>query len=105
MNEENLKEYEGVYVAHWEVSRFVVEGKKILGIFPKVEKWWPHFPEGFCFPGNETRNKKETKIFKIKVLAKVGPKGNFGHKGVCKREIFIKDVLVLKETDQHGKLW
>lgn len=105
MDKANYQEYEGTYVAHWEVSHFVVESKKLLGIFPRIEKWWPHFPENFSLPRLESLGREKSKLFKMRVLAKLGPKGNFGHLGICNREIFIKEVIDFEETEKHGKLW
>ena len=43
--------FEGVYVAHWEVSRFAVRGDRVLGVlWRRVHKWQPIFPEDFRLP-------------------------------------------------------
>jgi hypothetical protein len=47
---EQLQEFEGVYVAHWEIARFeVTVGRSFLGR-QAIEKWYPRFPHDFELP-------------------------------------------------------
>jgi len=99
-------EYHGVYVAHWEVARFVVPAKsKFLGLFPRVEKWHPHFPVDFELPGDRSPGRGPGRCFRMSIVGRLGPKGHFGHRGICSRELFIDRVLECTPTDCSERTW
>jgi hypothetical protein len=41
----------------------------------------------------------------MSVVARVGPKGHFGHLGICSRELFIDRVIECTPTDRPGRTW
>jgi len=100
---------EGVYVAHWEVGRFVVDaGAGPLGLWRRIEKWWPVFPGNFVLPpqpGAADQARGPARYFRMRVRGSVGPRGSFGHRGICTRELFISEVLDCEETSTPGKTW
>lgn len=100
-------EISGVYVMHWEVARFVVvNGRRFFGLFPAVEKWRPHFPEDFKFPGDKSPlGRSGVRYYRMKVIGILGEPGRFGHMGICKREVFIEQVLECDETHNPGPTW
>jgi len=57
----------GIYVAHWEVGRLVVEtGRRFFGLLPRIEKWQAIFPSGFNFLKSE--NPRGPAIVRYKCL-------------------------------------
>ena len=94
-----------MFVAHWEVARFcVVTGRRFFGLLPRVERWQPHFPHGFrleTYGVHVSRNGPAQYLF-MRVLATLGPKGAFGHMGICSRELAIVRVLEAHETTDPG---
>jgi hypothetical protein len=95
----------GVYVAHWEAGRFVVEtGRRFFGLLPRVEKWQPIFPPGFRLPKSENP-RGPAKYFKMTVRGTLGPKGHFAHLGICTRQLTISEVVSCEETHRPGKTW
>ena len=106
MSDEESREYQGVYVAHWEVARFVVPSEsKFLGVFHRVEMWRPHFPPEFELPGDRSTGFGPVRYFRMRVAGHVGPKGHFGHRGICSRELFIERVIECAPTDRPGRTW
>ena len=103
------QEFEGVYVAHWEVSRFIVQaGKGLFGLWQRIEKWCPSFPETFVLPekaGEVVEPRGPARYFRMRVRGRLGPKGSFGHRGICNRELVISEVLDCEETSTPGKTW
>lgn len=109
MEDEPERDFEGVFVSHWEVPRFcVVSGRRFFGFLPRVEKWEAIFPEGFELP--EWRDlvafgQSPGRCYRMRVRGRLGPKGHFGHKGMCSRELHISRVISWEETDDPGPTW
>jgi hypothetical protein len=101
--------FEGVYVAHWEVSRFAVLGSRVLGLLWRgVHKWRPIFPAGFRLPDEATGTslrRGPPHFYRMRVLGALGPRGHFGHLGICERELTIAEVLACERTDSPGRTW
>jgi hypothetical protein len=107
MNTEN-QTYEGIYVSHWEVGRFVViTGRRLFGWLPRIEKWLAIFPQGYVLPFNLglPTGRDNGHYFKMTVIGTLGPKGKFGHMGICTRELRISEVIACAETDSPGRTW
>lgn len=91
-------EYVGVFVSHWEIARFVVRvGAGPLGR-PQVEAWSAHFPSGFELPHPPDDRHSPPRYFQMRVVGRLGPRGRFGHKGLCTREIHVDEVVSWSET-------
>jgi hypothetical protein len=99
-------EFDGVYVSHWEVARFVVPaGRRFFGLMPRIEKWAIHFPAEL--PESLTKRLEAdrhgpARYFRMRVRGRLGPVGNFSHKGICTRELFIVRVISCTETTEPG---
>ncbi len=98
-----------MYVAHWEVVRFVVDaGPGPWGLWRRIEKWWPVLPESFVLPwkkGATVEPRGPARYFRMRVRGRLGPKGSFGHRGICRRQLFISEVIACEETSTPGKTW
>ncbi len=103
------QEFEGVYVAHWEIARFaVVRGRKLFGLLPRIELWQARFPEGFVFSAADDASspgRQPPRYFKMKLRGRLGPIGSFGHMGICRRELVVSEVLACTETSDPGPTW
>jgi hypothetical protein len=100
--------FTGIYVAHWEVARFVVEtGRRFFGLFPRIEKWQPIFPEGFQLPATHTARttRGPAEYFRMTVKGTLGPRGHFGHMGICSRQLTVSEVMACEKTEMPGKTW
>jgi len=97
--------FEGVYVAHWEVARFVVTvGSRLFGLLPKREAWRAHLPHGFEFPDSDAHGRHSPgRFYDIRVRGRLGPPGRFGHMGICKRELFVDEVLSCEPTTNRPR--
>lgn len=89
-------EFLGVYVPHWELARFIVVGRT-----GTVEQWALYFPEGELDRLNLDLGGRHRhgKSYRMRVRGRRGPRGEFGHKGICSRELFVATVLTCEETD------
>jgi hypothetical protein len=107
MNETGAElEFEGVYVAHWEVARFVVQQGRGLFGRSKIEKWLAWFPTDFRFPHPDAHDRRGPgRVYRMRVRGRVGPRGHFGHKGICDHELHISEVLECVETSTPGRTW
>ncbi len=47
---DQVQEFQGVYVAHWEIARFEVTVGRTFLRRQRIEKWYPHFPRDFELP-------------------------------------------------------
>jgi hypothetical protein len=108
------REYEGFYLAHWEVARFCIDtGVKRFGLFAIRERWVLYFPESFELPwGPEFGGKpkdfrhSDGRLFTLRFSGVVEPKGAYGHLGFCHRSAKVEQVLQCKEVDLHaGRCW
>jgi hypothetical protein len=103
------REYEGVYVAHWEVARFVVLGRRVLGfLWRRVHKWQPLFPREFRLPDlteGVRPGRGAPRYYRMRVRGTVGPRGHFGHLGLCEGQLTISAVLSFERTDTPGRTW
>jgi hypothetical protein len=101
--------YVGIYVAHWEVSRLALPGDRILGmLWRRVHKWQPIFPEGFHLPDDPEGKgfgRAPPRFYRMTVRGTVGPRGHFGHLGICERQVRISEVLSCERTDSPGRTW
>jgi hypothetical protein len=101
-----IEEFEGVYVAHWEVARFAVQvGRGLFGR-PRIEKWQALFPGGFRLPGAEAPDRRSPgKTYRMRVRGRLSTAGRFGHRGICTRQLEIVEVLTCEETSSPGPTW
>ncbi len=99
--------FEGVYVSHWEIGRFaVIRGRRLFGLRPRVEKLYPHFPSDFGLPPLDFSSPDiPVRYYRMRVRGHLGPKGHFGHMGICRHELFISKVINCEETDNPGPTW
>jgi len=101
-------EYEGTYVVHWEIPRFcVIAGRRFFGLRPRVEKWEVLFPEGFELPewkDPEFRRSGGT-CYSMRLRGRLGPKGQFAHRGMCERQLHVSEVIAHAKTDMPGPTW
>jgi hypothetical protein len=105
-NEE--QEFVGVLVIHWEVGRFcVVTGRRWFGLLPRVERWLPHLPADFSLEkfGIRPGQRDGVRYLRLRVRGVLGPEGDFGHRGICSRELTITKVLEAHETTEPGPTW
>ncbi len=87
------EEFDGTYVAHWELARFeVAVGRGLFGR-QKVERWYPRFPADFELPDQPGLGRGPGGTYAMRVRGSLGPKGKFGHLGTCSREIRVAEVL------------
>lgn len=103
-----VQNYEGIYVAHWEVARFVVsKGRRFFGLIEKVEFWQPIFPAGFRLPEmDDTRSiRKQSGYYRMRLRGELGPRGHFGHKGICRHQLRVVEVVCCEKTHAPGKTW
>jgi hypothetical protein len=102
----SVEEFQGVYVAHWEAARYVVQvGRGLLGR-PKTEKWQALLPSGFQLPHVETLDRRSpAKTYRMRVRGRLGPPGHFGHMGICTRQLDVVEVLSCEETSSPGRTW
>jgi hypothetical protein len=102
----HIEEFEGVYVAHWEAARFAVQvGRGLFGR-PKIEKWQAVFPSTFKFPHAEMLDRRSPgRTYRMRVRGRLGPRGHFGHMGICTRQLDIVDVMACEETSSPGRTW
>lgn len=100
-------EFDGVYVAHWEVARFVIpRGRRLFGLLPRVEKLLAFFPPNFTFPDSDAHSRRgPARFYRMRVRGRVGPTGYYGHKGICERELRVSKVISCEETDRPGPIW
>jgi hypothetical protein len=106
MNDTEL--FTGIYVNHWEVARFGVKtGRRFFGLLPRLEKWQPLFPEGFQLPGNQSAcsTRRPSEYYSMTVRGTLGPKGHFGHIGICSRQLTIVEVVSCERTEMPGRTW
>ncbi len=102
------REYTGVYVAHWEVPRLVVEvGRRFFGLAARVERWLPVFPEGFELPGGQEGSSMRgpARFCRITVRGRLEPRGRYGHMAGCSRAVFVSEVISCQQIDKRGRTW
>lgn len=99
-------EFDVVYLAHWELGRIVaITGRRFFGLRPRVENWYPHFPPELPpVMTNLKLDRLSSRYFRLRVLGRLGPKGMFGHKGICSHELFITRIISCEETSDPGPL-
>lgn len=97
-------EIEGVLVQHWELYRFVVAGPpRWWGLLRTVENWYPRLPDAAPVPPLVDR--ETCRYFRMRLQGRLGPRGFFGHRGICSREFFVARVLSCEETFEPGITW
>ncbi len=93
-------EFRGIYLAHCVDERIEVEVGKTLGIFTRYESWKPIFPPGFSAPGQDYPGRNPAGLpFYIRFVGTPGEVGPYGHKGCCRRQVSVREVLELKEVE------
>ncbi len=108
MDTETVTEIEGIFVVHWEVSRFaVITGRRLFGLLPNLEKWAPHFSavdlEAWGILPAVLFG--DARCHRMRVRGYTGPAGRFGHKGFCNRELFVDEIVSCEETSTPGPTW
>lgn len=102
-------EFEGLYVHHWEAPRFVVDaGRGPFGLWRRVELWMPRFSDSvadFLQEAGSEERRGPPRYYHMRVRGRLGPKGAFGHKGMCHRELHVTEILDSQETSKPGKIW
>jgi hypothetical protein len=96
-------EFAGTYVDHWEAGGFRIEvGRRFWGLFPHHEGWEAHFPRNFQFPSETTqpqsRTLREFRFFKIRFIGVPSELGQFGHMGMLRRKVEIRQILEVSEV-------
>jgi hypothetical protein len=103
-----IAQLEGTFVLHWEVMRFaVLKGRRLFGLLPKVELWFPHFPDGAldACGVSPLLGRDQGKVYRMHVSGRLGPIGHFGHMGLCSRELFVCEILACEATTEPGPTW
>ena len=96
--------FEGIYVAHWEVPRFLVQrGRGWFGR-PRIEGWSVvGFPSDFKLPHPEAGDRRGPgRSYRMRVRGRLGPPGQFGHRGFNVRELEVTEVLECVPTNSAG---
>lgn len=97
-------EFRGIYVAHWEVSRFVITtGRTLIGR-ARTEKWQALFPPGFELPHPVDRN-SPGRAYEMRVRGRLGAKGNYGHMGFCSRQLEVLEVTECRDAPPNARTW
>jgi hypothetical protein len=102
------QEFSGVLVAHWEAPRFCIQrGTKLMGLLPHFESWLAHFPDSFSLQslGICPQQGEPSRYVHMRVRATLSAPGHFGHKGICRRELFVSQVLEAEELAEFEPLW
>lgn len=103
-----IAEFEGTFVAQWEVARCaVMKGRRLFGLLPKVEVWLAHFSVGVldaCGVPSGLRQ-DQARFYRMRVSGRLGPIGHFGHMGICSRELFVSEILTCEATPKPGPTW
>ncbi len=105
---EQQTEFDGVYVQHWEVARFaIVTGRRFFGLFPRVVLLSPDFPEGALEAHGiqPLTGRVEGGTYRMTLRGKLGPRGSYGHRGICSHELHVEEILSCEETDDPGPTW
>lgn len=99
--------FEGIYVQHWEVTRFaVVQGRKWFGLRPRVVLFLPFFDvEALREQGVELHSDRQGATYRMKVRGRLGPSGSFGHRGICRHQLHVEEILECEKTDDPGPTW
>lgn len=82
-------------------------GRKWFGLRPRVVLFEPFFDaEALHAHGVEplTDNLGVT-YYRMKVRGRLGPPGSFGHKGICRHELHVEEILACEKTDDPGPTW
>jgi hypothetical protein len=96
-------------VSHWEVARFCrVVGRRLFGLLPRVERWSVTFPPGFELP--EWRDKINfhsagSRYYRMRLRGRLGPRGTYGHRGICSHVLSVTEVVSFEETTDPGPTW
>lgn len=100
-------EFEGIYIAHWEVSRFEMEitERKWWGVSRRKERCRLELPEGIESPwfkewdGEAPPNWRHMGglSFDVQFAGQVIEEGHFGHKGWCHWRIQVNKFLKVEK--------
>lgn len=96
-------EFEGVYLAQWEIAHFAPDGGRRLrwlGL-KHGEKWLAHFPSGASVPTSGLHERAS--FHRMRVRGRIGPRGRYGHMGICQHELFVSEILDCQEV--HIAWW
>jgi len=106
------REFAGVYVLHWEVTRFVVAGTpRFFGLFRPTVRCLLEIPEGVHVPWRDEWEALRPNwrgcpglAFNVKLTGVVVEKGNFGHMGICRYKIKVHEIIKA-EKYSGGPRW
>lgn len=98
-------EFAGLYIAHWEVSRFVITtGRRLWGLAEAQERCQLEYGEGVDVPwfqkwgGEEPPNWMDMcLIFDVRLEGEVLEEGHFGHRGWCHWRILVTRFIEVNE--------
>jgi hypothetical protein len=90
------EEIAGVYVAHWELPSFMPDT-----LASRRERWLPRFPPEFHLPPAPVP-RGPARFFRMTFRGRVGPRGVFGHMGMCEREVLVSRVVACEPTTDPG---
>jgi hypothetical protein len=92
-------EFSGVFVAHWEAAGIEVDvGRRLFGLMPHREYWHPDFPSDFDAPLGDIARR-----FHIRFIGTPSERGQFGHLGMCCRNVGIRQVIEFSEIERDEK--
>lgn len=87
-----------IYTPHWEIPHLLVFcGFGWRGFFPKFERW---LPLATTLP--QAGRHDQCKRYLVEVEGMVGEPGRFGHRGFCRREATVADLLSITELPPKG---
>ncbi len=82
--------FSGRYTCAFEVSWFEPDGS--------TERWWA----SGVLPGMDEPDRWRERIYHVTVRGVPGPKGSYGHLGMCEREFVVEEVLSCKQLSTRG---
>ena len=99
------QEFTGIYVMHWEITRFVVAGApRFFGLITPKVKCTLEIPEGLDVPWRDELEALRPNwrhcpglSFTVKLSGVVVDKGNFGHMGICRYKIKVHEIIEAKK--------
>jgi hypothetical protein len=92
------RRFDGIYIAHWEVSRFeTVSGRWFFGLLAKIERCQLETADGVeplidkLFGGREPENWRHSggARFAMSFDGRVVERGHSGHKGWCRWRVLV----------------
>lgn len=103
LKQKEIQEYTGIYSRHWELQFIIVKlSKRVLGInFVSTEHWYPVFSEEeklLVHTNDDLHNRHNRQNLLIRFSGIASEKGDYGHKGYCHRQVFVRKIHELQKV-------